>query len=48
MDNEYDLPDDEIYPPPNCDDCGGFEVKEYNGHAWVCPSCFPKEVQDEE
>jgi hypothetical protein len=48
MDNEHDLSNDETYPPPNCDDCGGFEIKKHDGEKWVCPVCFPKEVEDDE
>tara|TARA_Y100000310_G_scaffold150572_1_gene150061 strand:+ start:1224 stop:1388 length:165 start_codon:yes stop_codon:yes gene_type:complete len=48
-DNEYDIGADETHTLPDCDDCGGFRVKEWNPDRmeWICPACFPEPEEEE-
>ena len=50
MENERDFSPDEIHPDPDCDDCGGFRIKKYNGYTnrWDCPACDSTETSEEE
>ena len=45
----YDTCDDETRPDPDCDDCGGFRIMNWNADKgeWFCPDCEPTEDDDE-
>ena len=47
---KYDICEEDARSNPNCDDCGGFGVKEWDGEKldWVCPTCFPKNEEGED